>query len=244
MKFFLVLLLGLSFLAGGWILLSNGYRLLVEDNISQWHAKKVVVVGIEGPLYEKIGALVRPFQGHPFSAEQGLALRQKISQQYPMLKQVTVKRGLLRGTLTVSAVRRVPVAQFKLSDGSIRYIDTDRTVYTDAGFSPSQQVLPVELEGPVPEKLSVELIELVQSALKLRKELDFSFLRMNLTANTVKMYMPDGSVIDFGPSVQLKNKAARAAQILTLSREKYPAPFVLDFRFFENGKVFLTQQGH
>ena len=98
--------------------------------------------------------------------------------------------------------------------------------------------------GKVPEKLSAEFIELVESILKLRKELNFAFLRMNMTDNTVKMYMPDESVIDFGQARQLKKKADRAAQILALAREKYPAPFTLDFRFFENGKVFLAQKAH
>ncbi|MBR4682232.1 MAG: hypothetical protein IKP06_02890 [Elusimicrobiaceae bacterium] len=247
-RFFLKIFILLSFLllcvGGGWLIVSKGYQLLVQTNLSQWQVKKVVVSGLTDGLQAQVLAQVQPYQGKSFSAEQSLSLRQNISQKYPMLKQVRVKRGLLSGTLTVSALRREPLAQFKMPDGSVKYIDADSTVYADPTSKGNVSILPVELEGKVPEKLSAEFIELVESILKLRKELNFAFLRMNMTDNTVKMYMPDESVIDFGQARQLKKKADRAAQILALAREKYPAPFTLDFRFFENGKVFLAQKAH
>ena len=102
----------------------------------------------------------------------------------------------------------------------------------------------VELVGDVPEKLSPEFIGLVESTLKLNKELDVAFLQMNLKDNTVKMHMPDGCIIDFGQAADLKQKAARAAQIITFARERYTHPLALDFQFFEHGKVFLTQTSH
>lgn len=242
LKFFLLLFVLAVCVGGGWLVFSKGYALLTDANLSDWRVKKVAVSGLAGPLQEQILALARPYQGQSFRAEQGAALRQLIRQKYPMLKQVQVKRGILSGTLTVSVSRRAPIAKFRLPEGNVKYMDETGVVYTDADFSAMQEILPVELEGAVPEKLSTEFVELVQSALKLRNELNFAFLHLNQTDNTVKMYMPDNSAIDFGPAVQLKNKAARAAQILTLAREKYAAPFVLDFRFFENGKVFLTQK--
>ncbi len=244
LKFLWALLLLSGCVLGGWLAVSNGYRLLVRTHLSQWQVKKVAVVGLTGPLYEQLVSLTQSYPGHPFSAEQGALLRQTIHQKYPMLKNISVKRGLLSGTLTVAAVRRVPLAAFTLPDGRVQYIDADSTVYADADLPTGTDVLPVELEGPVEGKLGSEFVELVQSVVKLRKELNFVFLHMNLADNAVKMYMPDGSVIDFGQAVQLKKKADRAAQILALARGKYPAPFVLDFRFFENGKVFLTQKAH
>ena len=56
--------------------------------------------------------------------------------------------------------------------------------------------------------------------------------------------MPDGSEIDFGKAVNLKKKAARAAQIIARSRGRYDKPYALNFDFFEDGKVFLTQKSH
>ena len=244
-RFFLKILILLFLLAacagGGWLLVSKGYQLLVQTNLSQWTVKKVAVCGLTDRLQAQVLAQIQPYQGQPFPAEKSLSLRQTITQKYPMLKQVRVKRGLLSGVLTVCAAHREPLAQFKMPDGSVKYIDADSTVYTDATVKGDASILPVELEGQVPEKLSTEFVELVKSVLKLRKELNFAFLQMNMTNNTVKLYMPDESVIDFGQAKQLKKKADRAVQILALARKKYPAPFVLDFRFFENGKVFLTQ---
>ena len=244
LKIFLLLLGLLFIIAGGRLAVTKGYQLLTRTNLSSWHVKKVTLSGVAEPLYSQVLSQMQPYTGQPLSAQQAGALRQTLMQQYPTLKQVRVKRGLLSGTLTVSAQRGTAIAQFKTPDGRIRYIDADSTVYTDTQPADTSSVLLLELEGPVPDKLNTEFVELVQSALKLRKELDFAFLRLNVADNTVKMYMPDGSVIDFGTAVRLKKKAARAAQIMALAREKYPAPFVLNFRFFENGKVFLTQGAH
>ena len=107
----------------------------------------------------------------------------------------------------------------------------------------NKDLTPIEkLEGELPDRLNPELVDLVESTLKLKRELEFSALQMNLTYNTIKLITPDGSIIDFGPAVDLKKKAARAAQIVALAREKYPRPFVLNFQFFEAGKIFLIPQ--
>ena len=80
--------------------------------------------------------------------------------------------------------------------------------------------------------------------MKLKKSLSFKSLEFNVTDNTVTLDLPDESVIYFGPAVRLKEKVHRAAQIMTIARQKYTNPVVLNFAFFEKGKVFLTQRPH
>lgn len=244
LKFFILLALAAGVVWGGWCGISTVYRLAVEARVSDWHVKTVVVEGVSGDLHKKLTALAAPYQHKPFTIQEAVALRRTVIKQYTMLKDVSVKRGLISGKLTLHAVHRTPLAKFVRPDGSTEYIDADSTVYADPHPNVLTPVPSVELEGQVPEKLSTEFIDLVESTLKLNKELNFAFLRMNLTENTVKMYLPDESMIDFGPAEQLKKKAARAAQIVALARQKYKAPFVLNFQFFQNGKVFLTQAAH
>ncbi len=229
---------------GGWLALSKGYRLLVHSKLTDWHAKTVEVSGVEGLLNKEIAALAKPYEGKAFSVKDAAALRAAVVKRYPMLKDVSVSRGLLSGTLTVSARHREPIAKFVLPDETVRYIDGDSTIYSDPNPNLLSPVPFVELSGPVPEKLGPEFIDLVQSTLKLNKELDFAFLQMNLKENTVKMHMPDGCVIDFGPAVHLKQKASLAAQILAYAHDRYDQVEKLDFHFFEYGKVFLTQKSH
>ncbi len=241
--FLVVVLLGVVGF-GGWLALSQGYRLLVNSKLTDWHAKTIEVSGVDGALNQQIAALAKPYEGKAFSVKDSAALRAAVIKRYPMLKDVSVNRGLLSGRLTVSAARREPIAKFVLPDETVRYIDEDSTVYADPNPHLPAPVPFVELSGSVPEKLSPEFIDLVQSTLKLNKELDFAFLQMDLKENTVKMHMPDGCVIDFGPAVHLKKKAAVAAQILAYARERYEQLEKLDFHFFEQGKVFLTQTSH
>lgn len=243
-KLFLLLVLVGVVGCGGWLALSKGYRLLVNSQITDWHAKTIQVSGVTGQLGKEIAALAEPHEGKAFSVKDAAALRDTVVKRYPMLKDVAVKRGLLSGKLTVSAAHRTPIAKFVLPDDSVRYIDEDSTVYPDPHPDLLSPVPFVELSGSVPQKLSPEFIDLVQSTLKLNKELDFAFLQMDLEKNTVKMHMPDGCIIDFGQAEQLKKKALVAARILAFSRERYGQLQKLDFQFFKYGKVFLTQTSH
>lgn len=246
-SFFLKLILLLFFLgllAGGAWAVVKVYRLVTSSQISDWHVKTVVVSGVTGNFNKVLLSLALPYEGKPFSVKDAVALRGEIIKKYPMLKDVSVKRRLLSGKLNVSAKHRKPIAKFVLPDKSVKYIDSDSTVYADPNPGLLEPVPFVELEGTVPEKMGAEFVDLVESTLKLRRELDFAFLRMNLTENTVKMYMPQGGVIDFGKAVDLKKKAARAAQIIALSPKKYAHPYTLNFEFFEYGKVFLTQEAN
>lgn len=241
---FILLFFFLGLLSGGVWAVVKVYGLVTSAQLSEWHVKTVAVSGVMGNFNKELSALAQPYKGKPFSVQDAVALREKIVKKYPMLKDVSVKRSLLSGKLNVSAKHRKPVAKFVLPDKSVKYIDPDSTVYADPNPNLLESVPSVELEGTVPEKLGAEFVDLVESTLKLRRELDFAFLRMNLTENTVKMYMPQGGVIDFGKAVNLKKKAARAAQIIALSPEKYERPYTLNFEFFEYGKVFLTQNAN
>ena len=242
LKLLILTLLAALLVGGGWLGLRWGYRQLSNSQLSTWQAKRVVVAGVSGELYKKLLALAQPYQNKPFSIQDAVALRQKIIKQYPMLKEVAVKRGLFSRKLTVSVKHRRPLAKFVMPDGSsVKYIDADGTIYTD--FQPDllTPVPVVELKGTVPGKLGTEFVELIERVAELNQPLKFKFLQLDLSLNTVKMYMPDGSIIDFGPAVQLKQKATRAAQIIALTRGKVHTPFTLNFQFFEEGKIFLRK---
>lgn len=223
---------------------STGYKLITSSQISNWQVKTVKVKGITGAIGKEILTSANSFQGNSFSLKDAAEFRNLIVQKYPMLREVEVSRGLLSGELTVSAKRRTPVAKFVLPNKTVKYIDSDSTVYADPNPDVLSSIPFVELEGDVPEKISSEFVDLVERTLKLEKDLSFAFLRMDLKKNTVKMYMPDGCVIDFGTANYLKKKADRAAQIIALERNNDVHPYELNFKFFENGKVFLTQLPH
>lgn len=237
---FCVLLIGV--LGGGiYVGLHKGYTAFMQADLSKWQVKNTVVSGLGGALQKEIETYAQTFQGRQFTAKDAYNLRMELAQKYPMLKEIAVTRKMLGGTLKIAAKMREPVAQFKLPDATVKYVDKDSTVYADAQV---HAVPSVELIGEVPEKLRPDFIELVQSTLRLDKQLDFQTLRMNLTENTVMMVLPDQTVLNFGPAQQLKQKAQRAVQVLGFAREHYKGPYQLDFRFFDEGKVFLTHRSN
>ena len=136
------------------------------------------------------------------------------------------------------------MAKFVLPDQSVRYIDQDSTIYVDPNPDPLHPVPFVELEGRIPAQLGEEFVDLVQSALRLKDQLDFAFLRFNVDKDTVRMHLPDGCIINFGPARQLRQKARRAAQIEAVAKKHFTHPHELDFTYFDDGKVFLRQMAH
>ncbi len=240
-KFIFCVLLVVVLGGGIYVGLHKGYTAFMQADLSNWQVKNTAVTGIGGALQKEVEAYVQTFQGRQFAAKDAYNLRMELTQKYPMLKEIAVTRKMLGGTLKIAAKMREPVAQFKLPDASVKYVDKDSTVYTDVQV---HAVPSVELIGEVPEKLRPDFIELVQSTLRLDKQLDFQTLRMNLTENTVMMVLPDQTVLDFGPAQQLKQKAQRAVQVLGFAREHYKGPYQLNFRFFDEGKVFLTHKSN
>ena len=148
---------------------------------------------------------------------------------------------MLTSSIKVAVKRRVPVAQFHASDGSVLFIDEDGTVYEDKKPDPLRTIPQVEFKGTIPTQLSQELIDLIESTLKLKSQLEYASLQFNLTDNTVEMWLPDQCKIYFGQAKNLRQKARRAAQIEALAKQTAPHPHVLDFTYFDDGKVFLRQ---
>lgn len=241
-KFFCFLFVIAALSWGGYWGVRYTYHTLKNAQITDWHVKSVAVSGLSGQREKEIFTTAASFEGKPFSMADADKLRAQLIRQYPMLTRVSVSRGLLSGKLKVSAQPRRPVAQFSLPDHSHKYVDEDSVVYADP--QEMQNVLRVDLIGPVPDQLQPSFVELVQSLLKLKKSLAFESLQFNVADNTVTMQLPDHSTIRFGQANHLKQKVQRAAEIMTLAREKYKMPVTLDFSFFEKGKVFLTQNAH
>ena len=224
---------------------SKAYQAFSASRMGSWRVKQAVVSGADGVLAKELQAAADKKIDTNFSVSDAVDFQREISKKYPQLRAVSVKRGLLSGKLKVAVKRREPVAKFMLPDGAVHFIDEDSTVYTDASPDPLQTVPLVELEGAIPNKLGVEMVELVQDLVKLKKQLNFAFLRFNTDKNTVKLYLPDETVIDFGQAKNLRAKARRAAQIEAVAQEKgISSAHELNFAYFDYGKVFLRQKGH
>lgn len=222
----------------------KAYRAFAASRLGQWQPSQAVVTGAQGVLAKELQSAADEKTKAPFNVSDAVKFQAALAQKYPQLRRIAVKRGLLSGKLTVSVKRRIPVAKFVLPGGEVRFIDEDSTVYQDPNPDPLHVVPFVELEGKTPQKLGEEFVELVQSALKLKDQLDFAFLRFNLNSDTVSMHLPDGCILNFGQAKNLRQKARRAAQIEALAKDSMPHPHELDFTYFDDGKVFLRQTGH
>lgn len=244
LKHFVFFLVFASLCFACYIGVSKAYGAFSASRLGGWKPQVAVVSGAQGALAKELQAAADKKLDKAFSSQDITPFQRELAAKYPQLRRVSVSRGLLSGKLKVSVVRRKPVAKFELPGGAIRFIDQDSTVYTDPNPDPLLVVPFVELEGNTPQKLGSEFIDLVQSALKLKEQLDFAFLRFNTDNDTVHMYLPDGSMLDFGPAKNLRAKASRAAQIERLPAGFLPRPHTLDFSYFDDGKVFLRQTAH
>ncbi|MBP5404314.1 MAG: hypothetical protein J6Y17_04415 [Elusimicrobiaceae bacterium] len=216
--------------------------MIKNAQLADWHVKSVVISGLNGEIEKEIFTRVAEMEGKPFSFADAQRLQREFEKKYPMLHDIDVSRGMLSGKLKISAKFRQPIARLVTADRVSQYIDDESIVYTQ-----QQEVTDVplvSLVGDVPDKLPGSFVDLIQNVLKLKKSLPFDGLEFDLEQNTIRMHLPDQSVILFGSPQQLKQKAQRAAQIMDKIREKYPNPVTVNFEFFEQGKVFLTLSAH
>ena len=221
------------------------YKAFSASRLAKWTPTAVSVSGAQEPVLGEIKSAAEKKLNAVFTVKDAVKLQNQLSEKYPQLGQISVKRGLFSSTIKITVSYRKPIAKFMFPDQkTIRFIDQDGVVYADPNPPEKQEIPFVELEGAVPERLGSEFVDLVETSLKLKDQLDFAFLRYNPSADLVKMHMPDGCVIDFGRANKLRQKAKRAAQIEEIANEGYPHPHVLDFTYFDDGKVFLRQIAH
>ncbi len=224
---------------------SKAYKAFSASRLGTWQADGATVSGADGELAKELQAAANKKLGQNFSVSDAVDFQAQLAKKYPQLRDVSVKRGLLSGKLKVSVKRREPIAKFLLPGGAVRFVDEDSTVYADPNPDPLLSVPFVELQGTVPDNLGTEFVDLIQSAVKLKKHLDFAFLRFNTDKNTVRLYLPNDTVILFGKAQNLRAKARRAAQIEAVFAQRgLPVPHELDFTYFDDGKVFLRQTGY
>ncbi|MBO7238793.1 MAG: hypothetical protein J6U96_05945 [Elusimicrobiaceae bacterium] len=235
-----IIFVGLCY--GGYVLATKAYQAWQLSQAGKWTAEKVSVSGAPAELAGELQAAGQTYLNKPFSVQDAVTLQSQLTTRYPQLKHISVKRGLLSSTLKINVSPRAAVAKF-IQDNQEKLLDEDGTIYTDP--HPAAQNVPlVELVGTVPTQLGQEYVDLIQSALKLKKQLAFTRVQFNLENDTVKMYLPGEHVIDFGPAKQLRQKARRAAQITGHLPVNAPETYLLDFTYFDEGKVFLRQKAH
>ena len=226
---------------GGYWAAKRAYAAISAARMGQWKPSAVVISGVEGSLLSEISAETEGKINQPFSSQDAQKLQSSLVRKYPQLRRIQVQRSLFTSKLKISVKRRTPIARFT-QEGQEFFMDEDGTVYADPHPDPLLAVTQVELIGQVPQNLGDEFAEFVSSVLKLKKQLHFSNLRFDLKKDTVTMFLPDGSVLDFGAAKSLRQKTRRAAQIQAHAQQNHLTPYELDFTYFEDGKVFLRQK--
>ena len=228
---------------GVYVLANKAYSAWALSEVGKWTAEEVTVSGADEETMSQLYILAQPKLNKPFSVQDAVALQAELKGRYPQMRQIRVKRGLLSKKLKINVKPRIPIAKFQ-KDGVEKFLDEDGMIYTDPTVKQGTEIPVVELAGEVPQRLGEEYVDLVQSVLKLKRQLNFIRVKFNLTDDTVKIYLPSDNEIDFGKAKFLRQKARRAAQIQEHLPVNVPSDYVLDFTYFEDGKVFLRQKAH
>ena len=227
---------------GGYVLARKAYNAWQLSQAGKWTVEEIAVSGAPAGLTEELNASAKTYLNKPFSVQDAVTLQAKLVEQYPQFRRISVKRGLLSGTLKINITPREPIAKFQ-QNGQEKLLDKDGVVYTDPHLI-TRDIPLVDWVDAIPARLGAEYVDLIESALKLKKQLAFKRVQFNLQEDTVKMFLSNDRIIDFGQAKHLRQKARRAAQI----EEHLPAntsqAYVLDFTYFEDGKVFLRQKAH
>ena len=236
----------LTLCVGTYWAAKRAYEGWTASRLGTWKPKAVVVSGADNVLTKEIQTLAQSYIEQPFAISDAVALQKQLSQKYPQLREIHVKRGLFSGQLNIRLKHRVALAKIDNTEQGVRFIDEDGTLYIDPGLDPLRSILSVEIDGEIPRKLAQPWTRFIEQHLKSKQKLEVKKLVLHLDSQTVEMYLSDGSVIYFGTLIDAREKLRRAAQIVAHQAHVHATgavkPYSLDFTYFENGKVFLRQK--
>jgi len=202
-------------------------------------------VSVKGPTEEISADISRRLSRHlgeAFSSGDARAFAEAVKQSYPALSRVEVDRSFLKGRVQVSAESERAVAKVRLDGGLDRYL------------SESGRLLG-ECYGPVPEDVfETDLYAVPGDALKplgafltqLRAMVpDFSSRPLKLecrgAADACRLTLENRAEILWGEPVFVKSKISRLNEILIDAGGRLKGPLKVDFRYFRDGKVFVSK---
>ena len=219
----------------------RAYAGWTASRLGTWKPKAVSLSGAEGNFAKELQNLTAPYLEKPFAVSDAVTLQNQLLAKYPQLRQVRVKRGLFSGRLNISIKYRSPVAQLAGEGPVAHLIDQDGTLYADVTPDPLRTLPRVDIDGenlsPVPQ----EWVQLIEYAWKNKNSLEIEKIIFHTDSNEVDLYLSDGTKIYFGAVTHSKEKLRRAMQILS-KQTPDSAPYRLDFKYFDEGKVFLRQK--
>ncbi|WP_424244743.1 cell division septal protein FtsQ [Elusimicrobium posterum] len=212
-----------------------------ENGYSAWNFKTVEVSGLAPEETKAVLDQILFSPGQSVSTEDCKKLAQDLASKIINIKDIRVKRGLFSGKLRISAKPRVAVGQLATLSAIKQGFDDDGVIYPIPADSKLPFIIIRDDEGKVPQKVSKEIVQLVDAVKVFERELGFSNLTVDKDAKNARIFSEDKTEIVLGPSVNFEAQAKAASKILKYTQGRYKKPFELNFEYFSDGKVYLKE---
>ncbi|OGS53368.1 MAG: hypothetical protein A3J79_02955 [Elusimicrobia bacterium RIFOXYB2_FULL_62_6] len=212
-------------------------------------AKELEVKSPSDVITADISALVKPRLGRRFTRADAKNLERVLRVRYPSMKRSEVRRSLLGGRVTVTAEAEPVVARVRLlsargGGGEFYLAENGRLLGETYGAAPADgfETSVYAEPGEVLAPLAVFLKEL--------KGLSEEFssrpvaLRYRRPEGACQLTLENDAEVFWGELEFTRSKVAKLNEVVRDAAQKISGPLKIDFRYFRDGKVFVSKTGN
>ena len=209
---------------------------------ANWRLKEVKISGGDAGARYEVYKYVGFETGDAVTARDAANLQAMLKVNIKQISEVKVRRGFFDKELKITIKKQPPVARIIRESGAF-YLAPAGIFFTDAEFKEIRALLPVYLKDKTnSDFLPQELVELIQ-ALAALKDPRITAAAVDMDAK-VFFVQADGEAAfaDMGGFEAWGRKLKTLARIMQSAREKkLKQPYDINFKYFEDGKIYLKQ---
>ncbi|MEI7482906.1 MAG: hypothetical protein WCK75_11245 [Elusimicrobiota bacterium] len=204
--------------------------------------KAVSVASPSDEISAEISSRLSRYMGRAFSAGDSLAFVAALKQTYPALSGVKVDRNFVNGRIIVRAESERVVAKVRLNGGNNFYLsDNGRLLEENYGSEPADifetDLYAVSGSGLVPlagflTEMKAMTPELLSRPVK---------LECRGAAQVCLLTLENSAEVLWGEFAFTKTKISRLNEVLADAARKIKGPLKVDFRYFRDGKIFVSK---
>lgn len=233
------------------LVLYGGFRVvrfagaLRPVNIFAFNMKNFEVRASSDVVSGAISEMLEPGRGRRFSAADAERLELVLRERFPSLSRVEVRRSLIGGRVTVQADPEPLVAKVRLKGGRDFYLaENGRLLKETYGPLPSDEFT---------AEIHVEPKERPAALAGFLKEFklagpEFASRPVSLVCRGAdgpcSVKLENSAEVFWGGFEFTRTKIARLNEVLEDAAKKIKGPLKVDFRYFSDGKVFVSKAGN
>ena len=204
--------------------------------------KSVSVTSPSEDISAEISRRLSPHLGETFSSGDAQAFAAALKQRYPALIRVEVDRSFINGRVRVRAESERVVAKVRLNGENEFYLSENGRLQGECYGAAPADIFETDLYAAPGAGLEI-LAGFVKELRAMAPEFSSRPVKLDCrdSAQTCRLTLANSAEVLWGEFKFTKTKISRLNEILADAERKIKGPLKVDFRYFRDGKVFVSK---